>query len=636
MIDANMSDMEEVKQTGDHEAEGDQGCPVVMDHGRRCGRAIYNAPAGIDKTPVCLMHSHDRNKDDGAFQAEFDRILKEAGEGVADFTHFVFPSANYRSRKFSAMCLFVEATFTQDANFFEATFMQDTIFREATFTQNAYFGRATFTQVASFYQARFMQYAGFGSATFSLGAMFFEAKFRQAAYFHEATFTQFAIFSRARFTQGVEFSEARFSEDASFSWATFTQDADFSRAWFARDADFSRATFTQDADFSCATFTRDAYFSGARFCQDAYFNSAVFMHNVYFNVTRGVRAGVRDKNDVPERFPFVPTIFERKADFRDATFSERAEFRQTQFREDGMAEPGPVFGLARFDRPDLVIFYDTYLGQALFHNCDVSEFLFTKVRWRQRDNGKRMVFDEEQQLKLDRAETVALFPEAGGPDKRNYRLIAELYQQLKKNYDDRGNYGTAEDFHYGEMEMKRLACPRLTWFAWLGAKLSGKPRLRKVGGWCAKLQSSTWLLSKVRWWHQRLGLAAWYRRASDYGESWGRPLLWLFALLVLFAALYPLLGLRPAAGKSRAARTTAVQVETPSPQETDLRYWNYERPGRLFWHGAMTSLDIAALQRDFAYEPSYPWGRLLALLELLLTSTLIALFLLAVRRQFRR
>jgi hypothetical protein len=45
---------------------------------------------------------------------------------------------------------------------------------------------------------------------------------------------------------------------------------------------------------------------------------------------------------------------------------------------------------------------------------------------------------------------------------------------------------------------------------------------------------------------------------------------------------------------------------------------------------------LAAFQRDLAYEPSYPWGRLFALLELLLTSTLIALFLLAVRRQFRR
>ena len=53
-------------------------------------------------------------------------------------------------------------------------------------------------------------------------------------------------------------------------------------------------------------------------------------------------------------------------------------------------------------------------------------------------------------------------------------------------------------------------------------------------------------------------------------------------------------------------------------------------------HKAWLNLGVAAFQRDLAYEPSYPSGRLLALLELLLTSTLIALFLLAVRRQFRR
>jgi hypothetical protein len=284
--------------------------------------------------------------------------------------------------------------------------------------------------------------------------------------------------------------------------------------------------------------------------------------------------------------------------------------------------------LARFAKPKLVVFYDTYLGQALFHNCDVSEFLFTNVRWRQRDNGKRMVFDEDEQLRLVHEATKALLPDASSHDTRNYGLIAELYQQLKKNYDARRDYWTAGDFHHGEMEMKRLACPRSTWLGRLEAKLAGRPGLSKPSAWCGKLQSNAWLLSKLRWWHQRFGLAAWYRRFSNYGESWGRPLFWLFVVLVIFAALYPMLGLKPAAGKSPTTKTTSVQAQTPSPQETDLRYWNYERPGRLFWHGAMTSLGIAAFQRDLAFEPSYPWGRLLALLELLLTSTLIALFLL--------
>jgi len=55
-----------------------------------------------------------------------------------------------------------------------------------------------------------------------------------------------------------------------------------------------------------------------------------------------------------------------------------------------------------------------------------------------------------------------------------------------------------------------------------------------------------------------------------------------------------------------------------------------------FGHSLMTTLSVTSLQKELRYEPIYPRGRALALLQLLLTSTLIALFLLALRRQFRR
>jgi hypothetical protein len=50
-----------------------------------------------------------------------------------------------------------------------------------------------------------------------------------------------------------------------------------------------------------------------------------------------------------------------------------------------------------------------------------------------------------------------------------------------------------------------------------------------------------------------------------------------------------------------------------------------------------TTLAVASLQREAAYyEPAYGPGRFLGILELALTSTLAALFILAVRRQFKR
>jgi hypothetical protein len=50
----------------------------------------------------------------------------------------------------------------------------------------------------------------------------------------------------------------------------------------------------------------------------------------------------------------------------------------------------------------------------------------------------------------------------------------------------------------------------------------------------------------------------------------------------------------------------------------------------------MTALSVAGFQKELRYSPVYPWGRALALLELLLTTTLGGLFLLAIRRQYKR
>jgi hypothetical protein len=131
-------------------------------------------------------------------------------------------------------------------------------------------------------------------------------------------------------------------------------------------------------------------------------------------------------------------------------------------------------------KPESTFFYKTYLGQALFHNCDVSRLIFSSVRWRTRPNEKRHLFEESVDLEA----APDLVAEA---NERDYGLIAETYQQLKKNYDGRQDYWTAGDFHYGEMEMKRLH----------------RPRKNKA----------------VRWLHRNLGLVAWYRCASEYGES---------------------------------------------------------------------------------------------------------------------
>ncbi len=544
-----------------------------------CGRPIHPAPEGVDKEPVCLMHSRDPQKSDDQFQEEFERVLKEAGAGLADFSGFVFPSAIYPLQTFAAQCVFSNATFTQGPDFYAATFTQNANFSAATFTQNANFSAATFTQNADFFHA---------------------------------TFTQDAQFDMAAFTQNAQFGWATFKQDAEFSGATFTQHANFAGATFTQDADFSLATFTQDANFIGATFTEDARFSEATFTQDADFTCATFVRLVYF---------------------------------RFAKFLGPVEFRETGFRRDAQRLPGPVFSLAEFSQPEEVVFYKTYLGQALFHNCDVSKLVFSSVEWRKREgSGKRMVFEED--INLEHETAGALRPQENNPDQRDYGLIAELYQQLKKNYDDRKDYWTAGDFHFGEMEMKRLSSRR-------------KDRA-------------------LRGLHRYLGLVAWYKYASQYGESYVRPAFLLVGVLLAFALAYPAVGLHfdaskealpsalsppassnPSASPQRSApekdlprgrdasavkapgaadapSIVALTYGQPLPPETTGSTGKWPARVRLFGHSFLTALYISTLQKELVYEPVYPWGRLLALLQLLVTSTLFALFLLALRRQFRR
>jgi uncharacterized protein YjbI with pentapeptide repeats len=519
-------------------------CPMLMHEDRFCGRPLHSAPQH-DPIPVCLMHSLDPAKDDAQFQQEIDAIivLSTTVTGIADFTRFVFPTAQYMVRTFPAMCVFKRAIFSKEANFYSAVFEHRTDFEGARFEDEASFTRC---------------------------------KFGAKAYFHSAVFKGDTNFS-TDFTHEVSFVMARFAKEAGFYNASFGEIATFTNVKFEGDAVFANTVFHKEAYFGNVDFSQGAFYSEASFARNVDFSRAQFALNV----------------------DFVSTVFSKEVHFEEAVFQNGVEFRETQFREDKELSPGPIFTLTQFVNPEASFFYKTYLGQALFCNCDVSRMSFSSVRWRTRPNNKRFLFEEC-------VKELATLNQGTAPDERDYGLIAETYQQLKKNYDGRQDYWTAGDFHYGEMEMKRLHSPRKN--------------------------------KAVRWLHRHLGLVAWYRYASEYGESYGRPLLALLVVLVVFTLLFPIPGMV----------FNKPDGSNPPPPFPLLNYGDfstyirsYKGPAWIatlafFGHSLMTALSVAGFQKELIYQPAYPWGRALALFELLLTSTLIALFLLALRRQFRR
>ena len=399
-------------------------------------------------------------------------------------------------------------------------------------------------------------------------------EFRADCHFGSCVFAGESLFSRATFKQGADFRNADFANDADFNGAAFAQGASFTMASFQRNALFGGTIFSDEGDFIAASFSGIAQFSGARFQESAIFSSAVFSQAAFF----------------------ADAEFRGVANMNRCEFLEQAEFRRTRFVPQYEGQPSIYFSLASFAKPGEIIFDAVDLSRALFRNCDVGQALFTSsVRWGNRlRQGGLAIFEEMIGLEQDYA---AGLKKDG---RRDYASVAQIYQQLKKNYDARLDYWTANEFHFGEMEMKRLAGPT-----------SGK------------------LLGLRQWLHRSLSLVAFYRWFSDYGNSYLKPMLWLLAILLLTAAVLPIPGLK---------RENPRRTETYTSVWRTADRWtpNLWAEARVLGKSTITAVDTATFQKGAEYSPAYPWGRVIAILETLLTSTLFGLFLLAIRRQFKR
>jgi uncharacterized protein YjbI with pentapeptide repeats len=426
-----------------------------------------------------------------------------------------------------------------------------------------------------------------------------------------------------------DYSERTFSLDCCFLDAVFLQQANFDHTAFNGKADFVHCSFEKRADFTCAKFSEAVHFSASGFAKSADFTSASFASDAMF-----LNVSFQDKVN------FYQCTFGQLADFWHATFAGLAEFQeahvlgplrfqQTYFEREVVGAPCLRFSEVELKNPKQVIFYRTNLTHALFYNTDISEVVFSLVTWgsrnRQAPKLRWLHFPWALDLRSDRAclfeEVVEasihseyeLGPSAISSDERNYGLIAEIYQQLKRNYDAKGDYLTAGHWHYGEMEMKRL--------------------------------HSRWRWRPLRWLSQHSSLVALYKYASAYGESYTLPLIWLCVVLVGFAFLYPVLGTYPTTGMALNPEGTVYAKDSA---QNFLNYWNYaaffgahptEYPSGwlgMMLHSFMTSISVAGFQKELRYMPCYPWGRMMALAEMLLTTTLAGLFALAIRRQFKR
>lgn len=251
-------------------------------------------------TADASFHGANFNDWVGFSAAHFAGAAEFSGARFADAASFATVTftgeADFSDAVFSAAADFAVSAFKSDANFSRLNTAGIASFAAVTFSGKAVFTASTFHDEAHFAASVFNRPVVFSKSLFGGAARFAGIATKQSAMFCGTSFAGAADFSGASFTQFVDFGEARFDGDATFSRSSFIalprtryemdfpQHANFGNAAFAQDADFSQATFTAHVGFYKATFARAVSFNGANF-EGAYFADATFGQRADFRQT---------------------------------------------------------------------------------------------------------------------------------------------------------------------------------------------------------------------------------------------------------------------------------------------------------------------------------------------------------------
>ncbi len=464
----------------------------VLAAGARFDDAMFRGLAGFGRTVFAGPVTFRGARFEG--DATFDKARFERG---ANFEGAAFERvAAYREATFAGPAQFRGARFGGYGLFETTTFDGEAIFELAAFDGVANFERAAFVGAASFESATFAGYAGFGRARFGDRTAFDGARFDSVAWFGEtrfegaselsfgrdrarapSRFRTLAGFERTEFSGPVTFEAAEFQGHAVFEGAAFNHYAGFGEAVFDLGAEFERATFAGDAAFSAATF------EGAAILGPMHVGGTVVLD---FGVYRA--AAIVDVSAA--RISCVGTRFLDGVNLR-ASGAEVA-LDDARFAGRSVVAAGRVGVADRTPEPRLVSLRRADIAELVLADLDLSPCLFAGARglerlridgvlrlapaptgWRRRGRlpwrwTPRLTIAEEHRWRARQGErgegwnsapcrSEWLSESESLPDQQDIDAgeVAAIYRALRDGREHGGDRSAADDFHYGEMEMRR-------------------------------------------------------------------------------------------------------------------------------------------------------------------------------------
>lgn len=404
--------------------------------------------------------------------------------------------------------------------------------------------------------------------------------------------TYLVDFTGATFGGNVDFSNVRFGAEAKFTKVTFEGEADFTYAVFGSFADFSRVKYKDKARFFRATFDDNAIFSNAIFGKLADFTRTTFgTDNKYTNKTALNHAakfsGTTFKDSVYfSHATFGTAAVKGTASFVESTFEYPAIFKDTTFQGDAKFSVGDAknseFAFREIDFSNAKFFGTcsfenrNFKTNASFNNAIFHDLVeFHGCTFHQGMSFHKTEFHKTQ----------------GGYDAEGFEIDSET-EALERSY---------RTLKLG-METLRARNEEAMFF---GLEMECRRNRRDVG-----------LFEHF--------VAFSYKKLSNYGQSILKPLVWLTGFTALMWCVYYVTG-------KKTLTDLVLDVISGKVESWEIAKFTIEQMFRPFF---VWSKDSSGIRLDL-FGNGDLLIPILASLQSLATLSLLALFLLALRRRFK-
>jgi len=375
------------------------------------------------------------------------------------------------------------------------------------------------------------------------------------------------------------FKFAQFSNRIDFSEAEFADKADFGKARFGNKAKLFRTRFGDETNFTETYFGDDTNFGLAKFGKKTNFWQAKFGEGTNFSETT-----------FDDETYFVRTEFGYYLDFAYSRFNGEAIFQDITFGEK-ISDNIINFTNIIFVKPNQVRFENVNLSSFSFVKSNIQDINFLDCEWI-KIRKRHVLFDEIYYSNeiLNNSDIL---------EKANLGEIEQVYLWLQANFEKNKRYPEAGDFYIGAMEMRRRQIA------------NNKNIVRRL------LRQNLF------------SLMALYRYISLYGERYIRTFNWMLIVLFLFSGFYLIAGFD--------FPTATI------PGSTNYEHINYDLFHKMdiselasdFKKSFMVSLCTLTFQKNVSFHLTTT-SVLISIVETVISAILVSLFLLALRRRFRR